>query len=205
MSPLRSLCSHASVDPCPGLLSLRGPPHSVWPREGLPRLYPCVSARLWVWPVPPMLCTLIPVQPWQRCWEHGLSWSVRAVRSQPPCREIGGVRVTRLLPLTGGARVVGGQRWGASQPPRSADLPGGAVQRGGQGAQGGAAEWPVRCLLPGVLRVQSVLRLQRLRDRALRHHPVDEYGLRDGQGRRALRAPCVRELCADHGPFQSEP
>ena len=71
-----------------------------------------------------------------------------------------------------------------AQPHVSADLPGGAVQGGNQGAQDGAAEWPVRRLLPGILRVQSLLWLQRLRDRALRHHPVDEHGLRDGQGRR---------------------
>lgn len=67
------------------------------------------------------------------------------------------------------------------------------MQRGDQGAQDGAAEWPVRRLLPGILRVQSLLRLQRLRDRALRHHPVDEHGLRDGQGRRVAtpHAACV--------------
>jgi hypothetical protein len=56
------------------------------------------------------------------------------------------------------------------------------VQRGDQGAQDRAAEWPVRRLLPRVLRVQSVLWLQRLRNRALCYHPVDKYGLRDRQG-----------------------
>lgn len=79
-------------------------------------------------------------------------------------------------------------------PRVSADLPGGAVPGGDQGAQDAAAERPVRRLLPGVLRVQSLLRLQRLRDRALRHHPVDEHGLRDGQGRQ-VAAPHV-SLCS---------
>ena len=74
--------------------------------------------------------------------------------------------------------------WAGGSARVSADLPGGAVQRGDQGAQDGAAERPVCRLLPGILRVQSLLRLQRLRDCALRHHPVDEHGLRDGQGRR---------------------
>lgn len=62
------------------------------------------------------------------------------------------------------------REWPGVQPPGSAsqpwpvfpDLPRGAVQRGDQGAQDRAAEWPVRRLLPRILCVQSVLRLQRL-------------------------------------------
>lgn len=49
-----------------------------------------------------------------------------------------------------------------SVPICSPDLPGGAVQRGYQGAQDRAAEWPVRRLLPWILCIQSVLWLQRL-------------------------------------------
>lgn len=78
----------------------------------------------------------------------------------------------------------------ASHPwPVSPDLPRGAVQRGDQGAQDRAAERPVRRLLPRILCVQSVLRLQRLGDCALCHHPVDKYGLRDGQGGQTSSGP----------------
>lgn len=56
----------------------------------------------------------------------------------------------------------GGAAAQESAPPVFLDLPGGAVQRGDQGAQDRAAEWPVRRLLPGLLCVQSVLWLQRL-------------------------------------------
>jgi hypothetical protein len=51
-----------------------------------------------------------------------------------------------------------------------------------QSAPDRPAEWPVRRLFPGGVRLQGVLRLQRLRDSALRHPPVAEHGIPGCQG-----------------------
>lgn len=67
----------------------------------------------------------------------------------------------------------------------TSDLSRGAVPRRHQGLPHGAAERPVCGLLPGCLRLQSVLRLQRVGDGALCHAALDEPGLpgRKGQWR----------------------